>query len=196
MKRSKAINLSRMRKGWQHRSKLAPSLAMIAAGGSLTGCGEDAEVFSNLADCSNRYPLRSNECQFAYDRALQQATRYGPRYPREGDCEYDFGNDSCEERSYNNRVWFMPRMSGFAMLDRDYRSSTSLFTSKRRGSVFYKKWVNSSGHIIGKQQFGPQTYSSSDLNPKPSNQRVFGRGGFGKLAASKVRSGGSFSRGG
>lgn len=196
MKRSKNVDLSRMRKAWHYRAKLAPSLAIIAAGGCLGGCGEDVEVFSTLGDCESRYPLRSEECRYSYQQALQDADRYGPRYTKESDCEFDFGQDACRERELDSRVWFMPYMSGFAMHDDDYRRSAPLFSSRKRGSPLYKKWVNSQGSILGRQQFGPQNFSSSAFNKGSSSQRIFGRGGFGKLAASKARSGGSFSRGG
>nr|WP_243749608.1 DUF1190 domain-containing protein [Pseudoteredinibacter isoporae] len=186
-----------MRKSWQYRSKILPSLAVLATGGSLSGCGgEDVEVFSTLGDCENRYPLRSQECRYAYDRALAQANNFGPRYLKEADCEFDFGQGECREQSSDNRVWFMPYMSGFAMHDDDYRRSTSLFSSKRRSSPLYKKWVSSQGNILGKQRFGAQSLSSHAFTHKSGSRKIFSKGGFGKLAASKARSGGSFSRGG
>lgn len=197
MKRSQKINMSRMRKTWQYRAKVLPSLAVLATGSSLSGCGgEDVEVFSNLGDCQNRHPQRSQECRYAYDQALAQANEFGPRYIKQSDCEFDFGEDYCREQFSGHRVWFMPYMSGFAMSNKDYRRSTSLFSSQKRSSPLYKKWISSQGNVVGKQRFGAQSLSSQAFKHKSGAKRVFSRGGFGKLAASKARSGGSFSRGG
>ena len=118
IKRSKSINLVSMRKSFSVKP-LALGIAAIF----LTACGndQDAAVFTSADDCTNANPEFAEKCKTAYEDAVKEAERTGPKYNSQSDCETEFGNNQC-------RV--VQRDSGFGS---SVRAKSSWGSSSKKG---------------------------------------------------------------
>lgn len=188
MKRSKGINLQAMRKkSPQKQTTLAISLAL-----ALGGCdsSEESRVFKTLDECIAYAPEKAQECRQAYNYALLEAERSGPKYTTLRDCEYEFGAGRCHQ-SQSNTSWFVPAMAGFMvarLLDRERYNpyySSPLYTSTRYGSPMYDHWYSSDGYNYGSTRNSRITTHESDYVKKPAVNRTIKRGGFGSIARAK-----------
>ena len=110
MKRSKSINLALMRK--KPSNNLLKSLALGVAATSLAGCddSEDVEVVTSILDCVDDTVMSVEQCRTAYQNALNESERIGPKYPTEDGCESEFGDGQCRRNSFGS---FTPLMVGY-----------------------------------------------------------------------------------
>lgn len=199
MKRTKIINLARFKK-----TQPTHSVAVALTASALVSCSstQDVEVYQNVADCIDSNPMLDSACEAAYQRALRDAYRTGPKYGSLLECELEFGEGECTDyHTRSNQHWFMPMMAGFIFGraydhdDHDYDSSP-LYSSKRKYSKYYRKWATADGALYGKQRYGKISLKSSALTAKPSVSGTVSRGGFGSMAASKSSSSVSGFKGG
>ena len=196
-KRSKYINLNHMRKSFA----LKP-LAVGIAALFVSGCGEereDARIYTSLEDCNRDNPDATSRCEAAYQTALDEAARTGPRYNSEYDCEHEFGANQCRQYENNSGSFFMPFMAGFMvsrLLSPNPYYSQPLYTSYSPYSPYRSRWMMADGYVfdgdIRKRKYSvkPSTYK-----PKPTVNRTMKRGGFGSSVRAKS-SWGSSSRSG
>jgi len=196
-KRSKSINLVGMRKSFSVRP-LALGMAVIF----LTACGDKqqtATVFTGVDDCAKANPESAEECQTAYEDALKEAQRTGPKYNAQKDCESEFGNNQCNVVRNESGSFFMPFMAGYMlsnlMSPRGY-SSQPMFTSFSRGSSYKNRWVAANGQDFGDNRNTTMRVSEKALKPKPTVNKTISRGGFGSSVRAKSSWGSSSSRGG
>ena len=179
-KRTAFINLARMKK------QLA--VAPIAASFMLTGCGSDkqtAYIYQDLDDCISDNPEATSQCKSAYEKALQDAQKTGPKYNSRRDCEYDFGVNQCQSMSQGS--FFMPFMAGFMLsniMSPSYYSQP-LFTSYSRYSPYRNQWFGADGNRYGDLNYKRVKVRKSAFNSKPPVARTIKRGGFGSTAKAK-----------
>ena len=197
MKRTRYINLERMRKAATNRFVMRPLALGVAA--ALVGCApkEEVKVVTSVEDCVNNTQLDEQKCEAAYKRALAEAERTGPKYGSRGLCEAEFEN--CREGG--NGFW-MPLMTGFmvgAILndrDRDYRGYYNpVYRYSRPYSNYYDRLMTADGEVIGRSGKTSYTVDRSSTKPKPTVTRTVSRGGFGSVASAKSSWGGGRSGG-
>ena len=193
MKRSRQINLNKMRK-LPDLSAAQLAKVSIILGGSymLTGCDStDALVYRSVAECELDNPLNLQHCELAYQHALNDWQRTAPRFLNMSDCEYDFGYNGCELRS----SYFYPLMAGFMLgsnplddddFDLDFYSPKALGRSKSTSS--YNKWVGADGTLFGSADRRKMNVDKSSFRPLKGSSRTIGRGGFGKTISSRSSS--------
>ncbi len=197
MKRSKSINIARMR-------KTASPIAVSVAATTLVACGsskEEAEVFAGVEQCINANPDMVSECQAAYEKALAKSAESGPKYRSMYDCSAEFGNSNCVPYSHNGNNWFMPAMAGFMFAqaldnNRHYYRSSPVYTSYSSHSPYYGRWTTVDGNYYGRARYGKVKVSKDAFKPAPKVTRTISRGGFGSKVSAKSSWGGSSSRGG
>jgi uncharacterized protein YgiB involved in biofilm formation len=195
-KRSLTVNLSAMRKGFSIKP-LAVGIAAIF----LTACGDkqDATVYKTADDCSNSNPEFAQQCQSAYENAVKEAQRTGPKYNSQRDCESEFGFNQCNQVQQGSSSFFMPFMAGYMlsnlMSPRGY-SSQPMFTSHSRNSSYRNRWIGADGHDFGDNRRNKLRVSEKSLQPKPTVNRTMSRGGFGSSVRAKSNWGSSAKRGG
>ena len=203
MKRSKSINLARMRK--KPRAFALKPLSTAIAAGFLVACSnnsQEAMVYRDAQDCSEDNPSLADQCEAAYQKALADAAKSGPKYRKEYDCEFEFGDGMCMPYDNNGNDWFMPVMAGFLFsqaLDRSYYRSAPFYTSYERRSPFYGHWISVDGHNYGRSRYGKTVkVDNKAFKPKPKVTRTVSRGGFGSTVTAKSSrgSGSSFKSGG
>lgn len=198
MKRTKNIDLSRMRKSSKHFHLKPLVIGLTAA--TLVACGgtRDAQVYKDIGDCVQDNPNLQKQCEAAYQNALAEAQKSGPKYRSERDCISDFGRDNCD--TYTNsqgQSWFMPAMAGFMfsqLLNRNDYQSAPLYTSYSRFSPHYGKWSSVDGNLYGSRRYGKIKVGNDAFKPKPAVTRTMSRGGFGSTVSAKSRWAGSSSR--
>jgi uncharacterized protein YgiB involved in biofilm formation len=201
MKRTKSINLDRMRKS-AVRLKLKPLVIGIAAF-SLAGCGDSrkADIYSSVEHCNNDNPNSGAMCEKAYETALAKSAKEGPKYLTKYDCTADFGRQNCVPyQSSNGASLFMPAVAAFALAqavkgDKKEHQSSPLYTSSYYGSSFYNRWSTVDGRTL-KKQYGTHTVNGDTFKTKPTVTKTMSRGGFGSTVAAKSSWGGSGSKGG
>lgn len=200
MKRTKSINLDRMRKAPKKRA--FKPLAIAVAASALVACGNsrEAKIYRDVEQCIQDNPTLAQECEATYQKALTESASSGPKYQSESACVADFGRDNCvPHASSSGNSWFMPAMAGYmfaqAINDRRYYSSP-LYTSYSRYSPFYGQWSGTDGSLYGKRRFGAVKVDKKAFNPKPKVTRTMSRGGFGSKVSAKSSWGGRSSRGG
>lgn len=194
MKRTRSINLDRMRK--QAPAITIKPFAIAFAVTTLAGCGSNTHegaIFKDVAQCTQQNPTQSAACEQAYNEAVKKAASTAPKYATEADCVSEFGDRSCVPyRTSTGQSWFMPALGGFlfAQAIRGNRGyvGTPLFTSYSRGSSMYGSWNYADGVRHGPSTFGRTTYRESALQPKPAVTRTIARGGFGSTVAAKAAS--------
>ncbi|UZE97347.1 DUF1190 family protein [Alkalimarinus alittae] len=200
MKRTKSINLDRMRKV-SRQLHLAP-LGVAFASMTLAGCSDSrkAVVYTNVDQCTAENPELEQECRAAYEDALAKAEKTAPKYRSMRDCESDFGSHTCvnNQTSQSSSI-FMPAMAGFMFaraLDHNRYDNNPVFTSNAYRSPLYGHWVSSDGYRYGSNRSRKVEVGSDAFKPKPKVTRTMSRGGFGSTVAAKSSWGGSKSRGG
>ena len=177
MKRTKAINLERMRK---QKPAVKPLLLAMSAT-TLLACDSKtpATVYQDVDHCIQDTGLESR-CEAAYEKALRKSRLSGPKYRSESDCEAEFGHNNCEPYQMAQGARYIPRMGGF-MLSREgehYRSAP-VYSSFNRYSRYHGRWSSLEGDDLGRRQFGDINVSSSNFASKPVVTNTLSRGGFG-----------------
>ncbi|MGX9417489.1 DUF1190 family protein [Vibrio sp. RC27] len=189
MKKTKHISLDRMRKTWRPFAQNTLSVAVVSA--MIAGCGdsEEAVIYQHVDDCISDNPDFAQQCKAAYEYALEEASRTGPKYNTENECIQEFGNNSCVQ--VNNSSWFMPAMTGFMFArmmnnNRPYYSQP-MYYSRYPGSIFYDRWVTSDGYDYGSSKSRRSTIKigKDQIKPKPTTTRTMSRGGFGSTVSAK-----------
>lgn len=193
MKRSRQINLNKMRK-LPDMSAAQLAKVSIVLGGSymLTGCDStDAFIYRTIGECELDNPLDLQRCEMAYQKALGEWNRTAPRYLSMSNCEYDFGYNSCEQRTR----YFYPLMAGFMLgeneqtsdeYDLDFDRPKALGKSKNASS--YNKWVGANGVLLGDADKRKLSVGNKAFTPLKGSSRTLGRGGFGKTISSRSSS--------
>ncbi|MEJ2610894.1 MAG: DUF1190 domain-containing protein [Candidatus Thiodiazotropha sp.] len=202
MKRSKNINLERMRKVPEKRFKLRP-IVMGVAVALVSGCSSDKQqvaVVKSPEDCAAKTELTPEQCEAAYKQALIEAERTGPKYTSRQLCEAEFGAGQCSPNSTGSS--FIPLMAGFMVGqalsnrgDSNYGSYNPVYRYQRPFSSLNNQIMTSDGSVIG--SYGQRSYSvsKSNLKPKPTVTKTVSRGGFGAVASAKSSWGGGRSSG-
>ncbi|WP_020407398.1 DUF1190 domain-containing protein [Hahella ganghwensis] len=200
MKRSKNIDIDRLRKRPQSFAKAPLAIGVTLATVNLAGCGseEQVKVVSGINDCSRDTPLSMSQCQAAYERALVEAERTAPKYRSEQECESEF--DECYE-TYTGQ--YAPVMSGFVvsaedddeLIDIDYHAP--VYRYHRPFSPRDDWYYLGDGTAVGKA--GKSTYklpTKSVTTKLPTMTKTVQRGGFGSTASAKSSWGGGSRSGG
>ncbi|WCN10430.1 DUF1190 domain-containing protein [Marinomonas mediterranea] len=198
MKRSQYISLNKMRKEGPKHPAFRPLTLAIAAI-TLTACSqpdEEVKVVSSVEDCTANTTLSLQQCQVAYQKAIEESVRTGPRYGSERQCEEDFGYDQCIRPQSSG--FFMPMLTGFMignMLNNRAYTYNPVYQYRNSGSSYRNRLMTADGSIIGTP--GKRSYSvpPSALKPKPKVTRTVSRGGFGAVASAKSNWGGGKSKG-
>ncbi|MDP5208699.1 DUF1190 domain-containing protein [Microbulbifer sp. 2205BS26-8] len=197
MKRTRTIDLSRMRKGRGPSFLLRPLAISVAA--VLMGCSSDEEVkvVASIEDCVDNTQLDEAQCEAAYQRALAEAERTGPKYASLAQCEGEF--EHCRE---NSSGFWMPLMTGFMVAsilndsDRRYHSRgyyNPVYRYSAPGSRYHDRLMTADGQVIGRSGKTSYRVDKSTTQPKPKVTKTVSRGGFGAVASAKSNWGGGRS---
>lgn len=198
MKRTKNIDLSQMRKATSPFSLKPLALGVMAV---LAGCSpqqEEAKLVSSVADCTANTPMSEQECEAAYQKALIEAERTGPKYSQQSQCEAEFGYNQCNRTSSG---FFTPFMTGFlvssAINQFSNRHYNPVFAYNNSNSRYRNQLMTADGTVIGRNGGRSYNVSKETLNkPMPAATRTVSRGGFGAVASAKSSWGGGKSRSG
>lgn len=195
MKRSR-INIDRMRKQ-EGKSSLGTLVkyGAVLAGGTflLKGCdSEQARIYNGLNDCENDNPFAHQQCDLAYQDALRDWRREAPRYRQLNDCEYDFGQGSCNPQAQH----YIPNMTGFMLHNRgsnsepdlDFDRPKGVTSSKQRFSPAFNKWTLADGNVLGNKGQRSIDVSKDSFKSLKGSNKVLGRGGFGRTVSSRSSS--------
>ncbi|MFD1216445.1 MULTISPECIES: DUF1190 domain-containing protein [Microbulbifer] len=193
-KRTRSINLDHMRKKTARNLVLRPiALGVVAA---LMGCSskEEVKVVASVTECVDQTELDQEQCEAAYQQALREAERTGPKYDSRQLCEAEFG--SCRD---SGSFW-MPLMTGFMvgqMLDgRDrHHYYNPVYRYSNPYSRHYDRLMTADGGVVGRSGRASYTVPKSATKPKPAVSRTVSRGGFGAVASAKSSWGGGRSGG-
>lgn len=193
IKRTRAINLERMRKAAGRNFVMRPvALGIVAA---LMGCSskEEVKVIASVDECVDSTELNREQCEAAYQQALREAERTGPKYDARHQCEVEFG--SCRQ---SGSFW-LPLMTGFMvgqMLDRDrHYYYNPVYRYSNPYSSHYDRLMTADGSVVGRSGKTSYTVPSSATKPKPTVTKTVSRGGFGSVASAKSSWGGGRSGG-
>ncbi|MGJ8680965.1 DUF1190 family protein [Paraglaciecola sp.] len=195
-KRSRSINIDNMRKGFSVKP-LALGITAIF----LSSCGdqEQAQVFTSPEDCMKSNPESAAQCKLAYEEALIEAERTGPKYNSQRDCESEFGNNQCHAVNNSSGSFFMPFMAGYMlsnlMSPRGYHYQP-MFTSYSRYSPYRHRWIGADGYDFGDYRRRTMRVSEKSFKPKPTVSKTMKRGGFGSSVRAKSSWGSSSKKGG
>ena len=200
MKRSRSINLARMRKS---PIDVAKPLSVAVAAATLASCGgstQRSEVYMDADHCKQDNPGLEQQCEAAYLEALEVAADSGPKYGSEYQCEKDFGNHNCHSYTSGSNNWFVPLMAGYMFAKvtdgMNYYRGAPLYTSYSPYSPYYNRWSTVDGWDYGYRRYGEIRTSKKAFDPKPKVTKTMSRGGFGSKVAAKSSWGGSKSSGG
>jgi uncharacterized protein YgiB involved in biofilm formation len=184
-KRTKSIDLRAMRKSFSIKP-----LAIGVAGVLLSACStnkEEAVVYNTLDDCISENPNAAAQCETAYQSALDEAARTGPKYNSSSDCEYEFGPNQCQQVRTSSGSFFMPFMAGYMVSSllspRPYYQP--MFTSYSRNSSYRYRWIGADGRDFGSLNKKRYRVSPSVFDKKPAVTRTMSRGGFGSSVRAK-----------
>ena len=200
MKRSKSINIARMRK---QAGKSAKPLAAVVAAGSLAACGggsatKEAKIYVDADHCKAENPHLAAKCEAAYHQAARTAAQSGPAYEDERTCEAEFGKNACKPYNSGYNTWFVPFMAGFIFSEIVDKATDNmgapLYTSYSPYSRYNNRWVTVDGWDYGRKRYGSVRVSKKTFDPKPKVTKTMSRGGFGSKAATKSSWGGSSSK--
>ncbi|GAC10775.1 DUF1190 family protein [Paraglaciecola chathamensis] len=193
-KRSSNINLASMRKGFSVKP-----LALGIAAVMLSRCGEETEkatVYTSVDDCTNQNPGQEELCKTAYQDALDEAQRTGPKYASRQICEEEFGANQCNYTRTESGSFFMPFMAGYMLSNllspRGYNTQP-MFTSYSPYSSYRHRWMGADGSDYGDYRRRNMNVSKKAFKSKPSVSKTMSRGGFGSSVRAKS-SWGSSSR--
>ncbi len=176
-------------------------LALGVAAIFLSACGDEQEatVFTSVDECTNANPEFAEKCKTAYEEAVREAERTGPKYNTQSDCESEFGNNQCRVVQNDSGSFFMPFMAGYMlsniMSPRGYYSQP-MFTSYSRYSPYRNRWIGADGYDFGDQRSRNMRVSEKALKPKPTVTKTMSRGGFGSSVRAKSSWGSSSKKGG
>ncbi len=198
LKRTKHIDLGRMRKGFSVKP-----LALGVASVILSGCGgekEDATIYTSLEDCKQDFPDAVERCEAAYQTAVDEAMRTSPRFSSEYDCEHEFGPNQCQYVNNSSGSFFMPFMAGYmvsSLLSPNRYYSQPLYTSYSYNSPFRSRWITADGYVFdGDIRKRKYRVNKDVYKPKPTVNRTMKRGGFGSSVRAKSSWGSSSRKGG
>lgn len=187
MKRSKQLNLQMMNKAVKHpAAKLTPLALALTATLSACASKEEAQIVTSVQDCLQNTSFTEEQCQTAYNEALAEAERTGPKYESASACESEFGMNQCTQSSSTG--FFMPFLAGYLM------SSALDFNRNRYNPVYvyggpgqnYGNVMTSNGQVIGRAGDRFVRVPQDTLTkPMPTVRRTVSRGGFGSQAAAK-----------
>lgn len=196
-KRSKSIDLTRMRKAFSVKP-----IALGVASVMLSACGserEDAKIYTSLDDCKQDFPDAIERCEAAYQTAVDEAMRTSPRFKSEYDCEYEFGPNQCQYVNNNSGSFFMPFMAGYmvsSLLSPSRYYSQPLYTSYSYNSPFRSRWITADGYVFdGDIRKRNYRVNKNVYKPKPTVNRTMKRGGFGSSVRAKSSWGSSSRKG-
>ena len=185
-KRSSQINLNKMRK------QFAPKpLAVGVAALFLSGCADDRQdalIYQNIDDCVSDNPELADTCRAAYEDALEEARRTGPKYASQRDCEYDFGPNQCNYVNYGGDSFFMPLMAGYMLgnlLSPGRYYTQPMYTSYSPYSRYRYRWLNAGGYDYGDISRKRFKVNRDAFKPKPEVKKTIKRGGFGSSVRAK-----------
>lgn len=193
-KRSKNINLGNMRKAFA-----AKPLAIGVASIFLAACGgsrEQAVIYNTVDDCVEDNPEQSQACQLAYQQALEEAERTGPKYASQRMCEDEFGRNQCYYADTQSGSFFMPLMAGYMLgnlMSSGRYYSQPMYTSYSPYSPLRYRWMTADGYDYGDLRRKYVRTRSDTFKPKPTVNRTIQRGGFGSSVRAKSSWGSSKS---
>lgn len=194
MKRTKNINHDRFRKVRRYGTL---TMALMAVSGAfvMTGCDEPADqpvaMYKNSDDCVKANPSETEQCNKAWQRALQESDKTGPKYNSQGECTDEFGYGQCyQTHSSGGGMVYMPYPGGF-MYGNHGTYSQPLYSSSRPSSPMYRSFSDASGHNYGSAISGRNIMATrSNIAPKPATTSTVTRGGFGRSVSSHASFGG------
>lgn len=184
-KRSKIVNLPRMRKFFAVKP-----LAVGVAGVFLSACSDnrqDAVIYQTIDDCVDDNPGAATQCEAAYEQALAEAYRTGPKFNSMDDCQYEFGPNQCQYVQGNSGSFFMPFMAGYmvsSLLSPRYYYQP-MYTSYSRYSPMRYRWMAADGYDYGDLRRKHFKVGSNAYKPKPTVNKTMKRGGFGSSVRAK-----------
>lgn len=192
-KRSRHLKAPSMGQSWLPKP-LALSLASVA----LTACSDNqstSTVYTTAAECINENPQAVEQCNLAYEQAVEEAERTAPKYDTRQDCEYDFGVDRCRTYESGGSSFFMPFMAGYLLNDlfSSRRYSQPVFISSSPYSPYRYRWLGADGYDYGDLRNRQVRTTSRMYEPKPTVSRTIKRGGFGSSVRAKSSWGSSKS---
>ena len=106
LKRSASIALPQMRKWFAIKPLTVCIGAMF-----LSACGEEPElasIYTSIDECASENANNMQECTSDYQEAKYEALRTSPNCEREGDCEFEVGDDNCDNVSHYSSSIFRP----------------------------------------------------------------------------------------
>ncbi|SON48080.1 DUF1190 domain-containing protein [Vibrio tapetis] len=185
MKRSQRVILPSMRKDWS-KINITPFAvavsAVVIAGCSDSDPDNDARIYADVEDCSLDNPGYTEQCQAAYENAVNEAMRTAPRYASENDCRVEFPGEECFQP--RNSSWFIPAMGGylFSKMINNSRGYYSEPVYRYGGS-----WYSTNGRSYGSYNSGYNKVKikTSEMKKKPAATRTMSRGGFGSTVSAK-----------
>ncbi|QKE54395.1 membrane protein [Salmonella phage vB_SalM_SA002] len=194
MKRTKNINHDRFRKVRRYGTL---TMALMAVSGAfvMTGCDEPADqpvaMYKNSDDCVKANPSETEQCNKAWQRALQESDKTGPKYNSQGECTDEFGYGQCyQTHSSGGGMVYMPYPGGF-MYGNHGSYSQPLYSSSRPSSPMYRSFSDASGHNYGSSISGRNIMTTrSNIAPKAATTSTVTRGGFGRSVSSHASFGG------
>ena len=185
-KRSSNVIQPLFRKAYKIKP-IALGVSSVFLAAACSDSRQEAMVFTSLNDCKYQMPEHAEQCEIAYQQALQDAAETAPKFGSRQDCEYDFGAEQCVEyRGNGGNSWFMPLMAGYMIRDllEPRRYSQPLFTSYSRYSPYRYRWIGADGYDFG--DFRQREFRvSKTYNKPPKVNRTIKRGGFGSSVRAK-----------
>lgn len=194
MKRTKNINHDRFRKVRRYGTL---TMALMAVSGAfvMTGCDEPADqpvaMYKNSDDCVKANPSETEQCNKAWQRALQESDKTGPKYNSQGECTDEFGYGQCyQTHTSGGGMVYMPYPGGF-MYGSHGSYSQPLYSSSRPSSPMYRSFSDANGHNYGSSISGRNIMTTrSNIAPKAATTSTVTRGGFGRSVSSHASFGG------
>lgn len=170
--------------------RLVPTVLAVSISMVLVGCSDTqkGKIYKTVDQCVADHPDRAERCENAYQRALSEAERSGPKYRSLNDCAVDFDRSQCVERRSSGM--FVPLMAGFMLgrlmdNNRGYQSAP-IYTSYRYGSPLYGTWHGTDGTNYGSSNYRVVRTDKRAFKSKPAVTRTMSRGGFGSVAKAKA----------
>jgi uncharacterized protein YgiB involved in biofilm formation len=199
MKRSQNISLDFMRKAPSKVFTKGFAFNSLALGiaVALTGCSqtEQVKIVKTVEDCVASTELTVEECEVAYQRALAEAERTGPKYNSANACEAEFGYGQCQRSSSGG--FFMPFMAGYmvsSLMNHSQQVYNPVYHYQGSNSSNRNRIMTADGSILGQNSNGSYTTNKSSVSErKPTVSRTVSRGGFGSTASAKSSWGSSSS---
>lgn len=160
----------------------------------LSGCSDqsvDTFVANSVEDCTTNTGLDFEQCNLAYQDAMEEAQRSAPQFFTEQDCEYEFGIGNCFEDEDRNS--FFPLMAGYLIADKLFDRKkkkykgyyTPVFAYKKPGSRYFNNYMFANGQNLGSMSKSSYRMNPSTLQQKPKFGKTVSRGGFGQVARQK-----------